>query len=98
MPVRVDQAREDSPALRIDDVCVAELEHLAVQQMFHPAVITDQDAGEALELAIRIDLDAVEVVDERIGVGRGGEQRCGEREEGFVHGQPHSIVRAALKG
>ena len=68
MPVRVDQAREDSPALRIDDVCVAELEHLAVQRCLHLAVTTDQDAGEALELAARIDLDAIEVVDERIGV------------------------------
>ena len=66
--------------------------------VFHFAVVADQDAGEALQLAVSLDLDAVDVGDERIGVGRGGEQRCGEREEGFVHGQPHSIVRAALKG
>ena len=39
MAVRVDQAGKHSPALRIDDVCVAELEHLAVQQMLHLAVV-----------------------------------------------------------
>jgi len=94
MAVRVDQAGKDRAALRIDDVGVAEPEHFAVKQMFHPAVIADQDAGEALQSAVRVDLDAVEVVDERIGVGPSGEQRCGEREDRFVHASGIALFAA----
>jgi hypothetical protein len=97
MPVRVDQAGKHRPPSSIDDIRVAKLEQLAVKHVLHLAVIADQDSGEVLQPSVRIDLDAVEVVDQRVGMGGRCEQRCGEREERSVHGASHSIVRAALK-
>ena len=69
MAMRVDQAGQQRPALGVDDICVAKLQHFAMEQPFHLAVVADQDAGEALQLAIRIDLDAVDVGDQRVGEG-----------------------------
>ena len=57
-----------------------------MQQAFHLPVVADQDAGEPLELAVRIDLNAIGIGQQRVGKrGRGGEKR-GEREKGHTHG------------
>ncbi len=69
MAMRIDQAGKHGPALGVDDVGVAELQHFAMEQTFHLAVITDQNAGEALQLAIRVDLYAVGVGYQRVGEG-----------------------------
>ena len=50
-----------------------------------------------LELPVGADLDAVDVVDQRVGEGGGGEERRGEREDGLCM-RAHSIVRDARKG
>ena len=41
------------------------------------------NAGEALQLAVGADLDAVDVVDQRVGGGGRGEQRQQQRERGL---------------
>jgi hypothetical protein len=47
-----------------------------------------------LQPAVRIDLDAIEIVDERVGIGCRRKQRCSEREERFVHGARIALFAA----
>ena len=70
MAMRIDQAGKHGPALGVDDVGVAELQHFAMEQPFHLAVIADQHAGEPLQLAVRINLHAIGVGYQRVGEGR----------------------------
>jgi hypothetical protein len=77
--VGVDQARQYGPALGVDNIRVTQLQHFPMQQAFHLPVVADQDAGEPLELVVRIDLNAIGIGHQRVGErGRGGEER-GER-------------------
>ena len=79
MSMRIYQARHERPAPGVDDIGVAKLQHFAVKQPFHPAIVTDQHARKAFKLAIRVDLDAVGVGYQRVckdRCGSGGEEEC----------------------
>jgi hypothetical protein len=62
-------------------------------------VVSDHEAREMLQMSCGIDLDSIDVVDERVGAGGSGEQSCGEREQDrCFHVRWLSIVRRAVKG
>src|SRR3546814_3107329 len=76
------------------DVCSSDLV-LAVEQLLHLAVGADDEAGEAHELAVLVERDAVDVIDERVGV-RGGceEEGCdgGHRQNPPLQGRAAKLA------
>ena len=79
MAVRVDQAGQNGSARGVDHLGIAaQLERFAVQEPLHLAVIANQNAGKAFQLAVLADLDATGITDQRIGqsgCGGGGEEQ-----------------------
>ena len=69
MAMRVDQAGQQRPSARRRRACAGERRHRRACAMVctHLAVVADQQAREALQLAVGADLDAVDVVDQRVG-------------------------------
>jgi len=93
MAVRVDEARQQRPALPVDLMLDRPVQLFgALDQLLDLAVVINDEAAEPLELAVLPDLDAVDVIDQRIGeCGRRGEKR-GQRDNGHSHGRFDSIV------
>ena len=82
MAMRVDQAGNERAALSVFlEIGAFGALVLAVEQLFHLALRVDHEAGEADELAILVERDAVDIVDERIGVRGGGEGEGCEHEQ-----------------
>ena len=67
MAVRVDQARKDRSPLLIQDDGRPWPRFAWVDQPDNLPVVTYEDRAEMFEMACRIDLDAVDVIDQRIG-------------------------------
>jgi hypothetical protein len=86
MAVGVDQAGEQCFAACINPRCGRGARLALCQQLHHLAVVADMHAGEALELALRVDLDAVRIVDQRIGQRRGGKDQRGDQQCKTLHG------------
>jgi hypothetical protein len=79
MPVRVDHARDQRPALAVFlEIGAFGALVLAVEELLHLAVGADHHAGEAHDLAVLVERDAVDIVDERIGLRRRSEQEGDE--------------------
>ncbi len=75
MTVRVDQPRHQMAAFTVIAVGQAFLGALVPfrQQRLYMAVVADHDAGKADDLAICVDREAVDIVDQPVGQdGRGG--------------------------
>ena len=74
MTVRVDQPGNEGLALAIlFEVGAFGALVLAVEQLLDLAFAIDDEPGEADELAVLVERDAVDVVDQRVGVRGGGE-------------------------
>ena len=83
MAVGVDQPGQQGPPAGVDPLrdprgaCAV----AGADQLHHLAVVADDDPGEALQPALRVDLDALGIVHQRVGQGSGGnggeEQRGG---------------------
>src|SRR3546814_3752257 len=74
MAVRVDQSGDEGLALAIlFEVGAFGALVLAVEQLLDLAFAIDDEPGEADELAVLVERDAVDVVDQRVGVRGGGE-------------------------
>ena len=86
MAVRVDQAGEQGLAAHIDTRVGGRARLSLGEQLCDLAVITNNNAGEAHELALRIDLDAVGIVDQRVGQRGGGEGQRGDQQSETRHG------------
>ena len=89
MPMRVDQARQQRSAAAIDRAGDAgKPDQLGMlDDLPHLAVVRDDQRSKVLELAIGVDLDAVDVADQRVGKGGGGGEERGKREQGLTHGR-----------
>jgi hypothetical protein len=80
--MRIDEAWQQGLATAIDgtgDLGLVELG--AIENRFYLAVVADHQRVEMLQLPVGADLNAVDVMNERIGEERRGEQRQREREE-----------------
>ncbi len=74
MAVRVDQPGNQRAALAVFlEIGAFRALVLAVEQLLDLALRVDDEPGEADELAVLVERDAVDIVDERIGVRGGGE-------------------------
>ena len=99
VPMRVNQPGKHVRAVKVEaggcSGCLGALDH----QPLHSSVIADQQAGEMLDLAAGIDLDAVGVGNQRVGRGGGDRKgRSGEQGIGDAHARFPSIVRPRRKG
>ncbi len=83
--MRVDQARQKRLAMSVDDRCRFRPRVAGVEDADDLAVVADEQAGEMLDLRRRARLNAVRIVDQRIGPGGRAEQRRSERDEEFAH-------------
>ena len=82
MPMRVDQPGDQGAALAVlFEIRAFGALVLAVEQLLDLAILVDDQPGEADELAVLVERDAVDIVDERVGV-RGGGEGEGEGEGG----------------
>ena len=71
MAVRVDQAGQQRSPAGVDALVDRRGRSIAaLEQLHHLAVVADHQPGEALQLAVRVDLDAVGIVDQRVGQER----------------------------
>ena len=79
MAVRVDQPGDQraAPAVFLEIGAFGALV-LAVEELLDLALAVDDEPGEADELAVLVERDAVDIVDERVGVRRGCEKEGGE--------------------
>ena len=97
MAVRVDEAREQRAALRIQLVVAGGepgLGGAAREDGEHLAVVADEEGVEAAEIAFGIQGIAVRVDDQRLRVGlRAGQQRCGEQRGEQAAHQPSLRMR-----
>src|SRR3546814_16321323 len=96
MAVRVDQPGDERLALAVLlEIGAFGALVLAVEQLLHLAVGADDEAGEAHELAVLVERDAVDVIDERVGV-RGGceEEGCdgGHRQNPPLQGRAAKLA------
>jgi hypothetical protein len=93
MAVSVDQAGKQGLTVGIDADGPRRVRVLNLGEGLHDlAVVADQQGLESLQLAVGADLDAVGVVDQRVGRCGGGEERRQQREQRHFHGRAHSIV------
>ena len=61
----------------------------AVEHLLDPAIVGQDQAGKAINPALRIDGHPVDIVDQRIGQGRGGKrQRAGRAQQQSLHALP----------
>jgi hypothetical protein len=99
VPVRVDEAWHDRLTTQIDSSGRSRERIACVQQPHYLAIAADQNSREMLYMPLCIDLDAIGMIDQRVGESRRSEQRCYERNrEAAFHAQWLSIVRRAVKG
>ena len=99
VPMRVNQPGKHVRAVKVEAGgccgCLGAPDH----QPLHSTVIADQQAGEMLDLAAGVDLDAVGVDNQRVGRGGGGRKgRSGEQGKGDAHARFPSIVWPRRKG
>ena len=67
------------PAAAIDDPsCVGRLRPMRPDPL-HFSVVPDDNRGKALDLAVRVHLNAIDIVDQRVRACGGDELRGGER-------------------
>ena len=76
MRVRVDEAGHDRPPVPV----LAEIDFLArllaaLENLDDLAVVADHHRRETLHRAVALEGDAVDIVDQRIGEGGGGDER-----------------------
>jgi hypothetical protein len=87
MAMGVDQAGNQRPAAAVEQILGPFRPAIAtVEQLLHPPVVADHDAGEADQAAIGSDRVAVDIVDQRIGKRRGGREQGGQDEEQSLQG------------
>ena len=78
MTMRVDQPGDQGFALAVLlEIGAFGALVLAVEQLLDLALRVDDQPGEADELAVLVERDAVDIVDQRVGVGGGGESESG---------------------
>ena len=97
MAVGVDQPGQHRSPAAVDRTGKRDRRGWAGQHGLHLAVVGDDQSREMLKLTVGADLDAVDVADQRIGVGSCRKHRE-EREEWLVHARRHSIVWRGAKG
>ena len=88
MGMAVDHAGHHHPALALDqivDLCRSLFS--APQDLFDPAIVADQQAGEPLDLTLLVKGDAVHIVDQRIGQRRACQGGKGEGAGGKQRGK-----------
>jgi len=90
MAVGIDESGQQRPPAAVDRVRdVGQSDQFGMlDDLADLALGRDGQRAESFELAVRADLDAVDVADQSIGGrGGGGDERCGEREEDGSHGR-----------
>ena len=91
--MRIDQAWKKRPAAAINFMLDRALEIFsALDDLFDPAFIIDDQPAEALKLAIRPNLHAVDVGDEGFGKRRRRSKQRGQSDQRPFHGRFDSIV------
>src|SRR5438270_613416 len=92
MAVRVDQAGEQRAAASVDGDRGFGPRLSGAQQPYDLTIGADEQACKMLNVAGRVRLDTIGMVDESRGERGRGEQSRAEREEGLSHGALLSIV------
>ncbi len=80
--MRVDQPRHQHPALAVEPVVRPSRALVAtLEQLFDAAVVVDQQGGEALDPALRVKGNALDILDKGVGPSRlgGGGGECEEQ-------------------
>src|SRR5690606_28599860 len=81
--MRIDHAGNDEAAIAVDlEVDVARALVAAVEHVLDAPVVANHQAGEVIDLAVLVDRDALDVVDQRVGCGRGAPAAGGKGEGG----------------
>jgi hypothetical protein len=85
MAMRIDQPREHSSAARVDAPLCGWSGIASAKHPQHLAIISDHQTGEALQLAIGADLNAIRIVDQRLRVSGRREKGRERKEVTMVH-------------
>jgi hypothetical protein len=80
MAMSIDEAGQHRSPFTVDHMIEPAEAWVGIgNRLLHPAIVADQKASEMLDLSVRARLDSIDVADERVGPGRGAEERCAER-------------------
>jgi hypothetical protein len=95
----VNESGKDGPPLLVHDVRSLGPSFAWMDETDDLAVVADEHGVEMFDMSRRVDLDAVDVIEQRVGGCRGGEERCNQcNESGSFHVPWLSIVTRAVKG